>query len=217
MGVTTKHISKPVNTLGAGVHLAVITSVKYARDSSGNILTKPETGDPAIEIEFKNGKGLRISATFWMTEKALWVFQRLCDAIDVIHQGKDGVSVRDVVGRRLWIVVGYEFVITNGILQVDGTGKLIMYPKLLPKFIKVIDPSIAPALEGDPMRNNGIPGVKFIYNKAETLPEDFEQQFKESVKTDFEMMAPPPDIPGAYQGAINANVISDTNYSDSPF
>lgn len=205
MGVTTKAPNhKPIPTLGAGTHLVMVSSIKYARDSQNNILTKAGTGDIAIEIEFKTGKGLKISGTYWMTEKSAWLFERLCDAVEVPHKGLDSVSVRDVVGKRLFIVVGLEFEISNGILQSDTNGSLIAMPKLLPHFIKAVDPSMTPALEGDPNLNDGVPGKKFIVNKPETLPDDFEQQYRELKAKDISK-------------AFDGNVVTDTNLPNSPF
>lgn len=191
-------------TLGAGVHLVMVSTVKYARDGSGNIMNKAGTGEPAIEIEFKNGKGLKISGTYWMTEKSMWLFERLCDAIEVPHKGLPAVPVRDVIGKRLFILVGLEFEIENGILQCDTNGMLIAMPKLLPHFIKVIDPSVTPAIDGDPNLNDGVPGKKFIVNKPETLPDDFEQQFKAGMAKDISKV-------------FDGNVVTDTNLPNKPF
>lgn len=205
MGVTTRTINnKPIPTLGAGVHLVIVNSIKYARDSQNNILTKAGTGDVAIEIEFKTGKGLKISGTYWMTEKSVWLFERLCDAVEVPHKGLNSVSVRDVVSKRLFIVVGLEFEIENGILQCDTNGMMIAMPKLLPHFIKAIDPSVTPAIDGDPNLNNGVPGKKFIVNKPETLPDDFEQQYKELKARDISK-------------PFDGNTIMDTNLPHKPF
>lgn len=206
MGVTAKsnNSQKPIPTLGAGVHLVMINTVKYARDSTGNIMNKAGTGEPAIEIEFKNGKNQKITGTYWMTEKSAWLFERLCDAVEVPHKGLDSVSVRDIVGKRLFILVGLEFEISNGILQCDTNGMLIAMPKLLPHFIKAIDPSVTPAIDGDPNLNNGVPGKKFIVNKAETLPDDFEQQYKELMARDI-------------SNSFDGNVVNDTNLPNKPF
>lgn len=187
----------------AGIHLAVVTDIKRARDSFGNILVKPDTGEIAVEITFKNGKAQKVSTTIWMTEKSVWVFKRLCDAVEVSYTDKDGVSVKEVIGKRLWIVVGMEFVIENEQLAVDSHGKLIVYTKLLNHFMRVVDPSLAPALQGDPTKNGGVPSGSFIVNKKETLPGAFEEQFVEAMKE--------------VNKDDGVTVISDTDLPDKPF
>ena len=164
------------NSLGAGVHLAIVSRMEYAKDNYGNLMAKKDTGELALDLEFKNEKGT-VSNVFWMTEKAQWVFDALCRAVEVDNK-KEIPSVNDIINKRLWILVGSLYSFKNGAIEKDTTNNPIRYSKLVPMFFRVYDPTKPPSVDGDPNFNDGIPHGRFLLNNKDEIPEDFAEQLK---------------------------------------
>ncbi len=166
------------DTLGAGVHLAIINDVKLA-SRNGIPMVKEETGEPAIEVEFKTGDNKRITRIFWLTEKSQWVWDNLCKMIGFDNKAKEPVSTDVVRGKRLWICVGAKYSFKDGKVERDTHNIPIVKNSVLALFFRVHDPMLPPAVAGDPRLNDGVPSGKFLMNKPEELPEDFAEQISQ--------------------------------------
>lgn len=176
MGVVAKLKGQSKDTLGAGVHLVIISDIKLARNNGGQILVKDETGEACLEVDFRAGDGKTISRRFWLTEASQWVFNNLCKAVKFVQDANNPVSTDVMKGRRLWITVGTKYRFEDGKIEVDSYGQPVVSNQVTSLFFAVYDAMLIPSVDGDPRLNNGIPSGKFLLNKPEELPVDFREQ-----------------------------------------
>jgi len=162
---------KSTKVMGAGVHLAVITDVKYARRKDGEVKHTRE-GQPAVEIKFKNKQGEKISEEFWLTDNAQWMLDNLFKAIGL--SSKTGsIDVKLMIGKKLFIMVAREYHFVNGEALKDDDGIVVYYSKLVPKFFPMVSEDSPPIIEGDPARSpEGKPSGDFVKSKSIVKPED---------------------------------------------
>ena len=147
----------------AGVHLATIHDVRWAKDKNGSLLSKPN-GDKALEIIFKDKDGYSINSIFWLSSNTKWCLDSLCKAIGVDNTSRTP-DVKEVIGKKLFVAVANEYRMFDGKRQLNDSGEEIYYPKLLMKFFPVTDPNKHPVIEGDPKYNGGECGGMFLIEK----------------------------------------------------
>lgn len=164
MGTKVKIKSKGIlpSTMPCGIHLATITDMKMARDSNHGLISTKD-GEMAIDIHFTNKENKTAVQRFWLTDKARWMLDSLCKAIHVNIEGRQA-SKEEVVGKQLWIMMGAEYKFEGGDLIRLPNGTPEAFTRLVPKFFPVVTEGIKPVLQGDPDRNDGIPGGDFLLN-----------------------------------------------------
>ncbi len=137
--------------LGAGVHLASIVSIQYAKNFEG-ILLENRSGENALEVRFKNAEGKDIHGRFWLSENAEWILKEFYKAIDIDPEKE--LDVSEVIGNKLWIYVAEK--------HVTKAGKTSIYFEVLPKFSKLFTADDRPVIAGDPVREGKPSGIFFI-------------------------------------------------------
>lgn len=149
--------SKP--SLGAGVHLVRVANVKYARTGSGEILHTKD-GEPAIDVIFEDSNARKISMLVWFTENGQWIIDMLCVITNVDNKEREP-DITEIIGKKLWIVVAEEHHMKGEDICYDSSGRPIVFPKVLPKFFKVMD-LIGPRISGDPNFYGKASGIFYI-------------------------------------------------------
>lgn len=137
--------------LGAGVHLVSIVSITYARNFDGSLLEN-RNSENALEVKFKNQEGYDINGRFWLSVQSEWILEAFYKAVNVNVDQK--IDVEEMKGRRLWICVAEKRITKN---QNTAT-----YFEVLPRFMKVIDPTVKPSIAGDPLREGNPSGIFLI-------------------------------------------------------
>lgn len=113
-----------------GVRLVKIAEIRYSRDSKGII--KKIGNNPLIDIIFENKEKKRIALNIVLSQSTQWIFDAICNAIEL--QADKEIDIEQLIGKKLYIVVGSEYLVHEGVRRKDATGVEIVYNKVILKF-----------------------------------------------------------------------------------
>lgn len=156
--------------LGVGIHPAVIKQITMLVDHTTMqplTTTDPKTGEAVggLEVLFmgadEHGTILRI----WLTQEGLAHVRNMCHAIGIENSDEHQADVKEIIGKRLFIMVAKVFIYDNYIPRMDDTGNHVWMPEAQPVFFKCIDPMMAPRLPGDPNHNSGVASGDFVKHR----------------------------------------------------
>lgn len=219
--VKSYHSTK--NTMPCGVHLVFIQAMKGARDNMGNLIGT-EDGEMAIDICFENKTGQQATQRFWTTAKAMWMLENLCKAVGVNIEGRQA-SKKEMLGKQLWLLIGAKYNFENGDLVRNGDGSPFATTHVIPKFYPVLSEDVPPMLQGDPAKNNGIPGGDFLLNTDLDIEHYWEKKgedlnAREAALHDFNTFSKRTglkEIVAANPGRINIMRLPPNPNAENPF
>lgn len=155
---------------GAGIHVGTIKDVYQTLDKDG-VPKKNRNGDYGIDVVFVNDKGDELIQTFWYHEpredkNTQWFLDLLLKATELDNSTEE-VSSEELIGKKVWVFVANEYLLSDDLVLEDETGDPIIRDKLIAKFGIYIEGGMKPAMADEPERNDGeVTGIFAIYTQG---------------------------------------------------
>lgn len=175
----------PKHEMAAGVHLALIHSIKRYTDSEKNLIVRD--GEAGVVITFINGQGQFHEQVYWIgkgqdgREK---YFTRMC--IDAgIDMSKAPLSAKDAKNKRVWIAIKeiYTLIKNGEELKKDMFDNPVKEYFVFQTSL-VYDADRIPTWKGDPAKNGGEAKDDFVGYRTE------EETGYDTITTETETVVP---------------------------
>jgi hypothetical protein len=163
----TKVISRLEIPFPIGVHLVTITSIKFARKDSGELILREFEGQeyPLIELRFRDKEDTSKSfiERFSTNPRSQWIWDNLSKALHIDNKTKS-ISATEVKGVPFFIIIaGKVFLEGKNDLKRNKDGTIYYQKCLRLKFFEY-SPIMSPQLSGDPTKE-GVPSGIFLINE----------------------------------------------------
>lgn len=150
-------IARNNNRLPVGLHLVEITHFDMLKTETGQIAMKG--GSPkGLQIKFKEVGGDRVGTkNFPISSTMMWLLENISKALNVDLTGEKVYSKREMIGKKLYIMVIIVRMTRGGVpiedVDYNGRRSFKQYTEIGAKFF-AYDGVAAPCPIGDPSPTN---------------------------------------------------------------